>query len=123
MSRGHTIDVDARPWGAFAVLAEGTAQPAPMCAVKVLWVLGGQTLSLQKHAWRAERWVPLDHGLVAEIDGQVEEMEPGRAYDVPQGAVHRLSNRGAAPARVVEVMFGQYREDDIERLADEYGRC
>jgi mannose-6-phosphate isomerase-like protein (cupin superfamily) len=39
------------------------------------------------------------------------------------GAAHRIENNGPVPLVFVEVQHGTYfGEDDIERLADDYGR-
>jgi mannose-6-phosphate isomerase-like protein (cupin superfamily) len=39
------------------------------------------------------------------------------------GAAHRVHNPGAAPVVFIEVQRGDYfGEDDIERLADDFGR-
>ena len=38
--------------------------------------------------------------------------------------MHRLSNPGKIPLKVIEVQSGAYlEEDDIERFDDEYGSC
>ena len=42
---------------------------------------------------------------------------------IPLGCVHRLSNPGKIPLKIIEVQSGAYlEEDDIERLDDDYGR-
>lgn len=41
---------------------------------------------------------------------------------VPAGAVHRMGNSGPAHARVLEIAYGLFDEDDIERLEDDYSR-
>ena len=39
------------------------------------------------------------------------------------GTIHRLSNPGKIPLRIIEVQSGSYlEEDDITRLEDVYGR-
>jgi mannose-6-phosphate isomerase-like protein (cupin superfamily) len=39
------------------------------------------------------------------------------------GAPHRLANPGLEPLEIIEVQSGDYLgEDDIVRLADDYGR-
>ena len=47
---------------------------------------------------------------------------PGDRVLVPAGAVHRLGNSGTEPLRVLEIAFGHFDEDDIERLEDDYAR-
>jgi len=42
---------------------------------------------------------------------------------IPLGAAHRLENLGEAVLHVIETQCGNYLgEDDIVRLADDYGR-
>ena len=42
---------------------------------------------------------------------------------VPICAIHRLSNPGKIPLRIIEVQCGNYlEEDDIERFDDDFGR-
>ena len=42
---------------------------------------------------------------------------------ISQGAVHRLGNPGKIPLHLIEVQSGGYLgEDDIVRIADEFGR-
>ena len=43
---------------------------------------------------------------------------------IPKGTPHRLENPGSAPLDIIEVQCGDYvGEDDIVRLADDYGRA
>ena len=47
----------------------------------------------------------------------------GEAVDIPQGAAHRIANRGDVDLVFIEVQHGDYfGEDDIERLEDDFGR-
>ncbi len=40
------------------------------------------------------------------------------------GAAHRIANLGTADVIFIEIQTGEYfGEDDIERLADDYGRA
>jgi mannose-1-phosphate guanylyltransferase/mannose-6-phosphate isomerase len=108
---------DERPWGAF----ERFTLTAPS-TVKIITVDGGQTLSLQRHEHRDELWVALDPGLVFEIDGESRRPEVGDRVLIRAGQTHRLSAPGPAAARIMEIAFGHFDEDDIERLEDAYGR-
>jgi mannose-6-phosphate isomerase-like protein (cupin superfamily) len=43
--------------------------------------------------------------------------------DIPQGALHRISNTGTVELIFIEVQTGSYfGEDDIERIEDDFGR-
>lgn len=107
---------DERPWGAF----ERYTLNEP-CTVKVLTVEPGGTLSLQRHAHRAEMWVLLDDGAIVEVDGHRSQPPVNARVFIPAGSTHRLASAGPR-VRVLEIAFGHFDEDDIERLTDAYGR-
>ncbi|HEY9524791.1 MAG TPA: phosphomannose isomerase type II C-terminal cupin domain [Thermopolyspora sp.] len=107
---------DERPWGSFERFTLN--EPS---TVKIITVDGGQTLSLQRHEHRDELWVALDPGLVFEIDGEATTPEVGDRALIRAGQTHRLRSSGPT-ARIMEIAFGHFDEDDIERLEDIYGR-
>ena len=41
---------------------------------------------------------------------------------IPANARHRLACTGDRPVRVLEVAFGNWQQDDIERYEDDYAR-
>lgn len=108
----------ARPWGWYDTIDTGER-----FKVKRIQVNPGASLSLQRHAKRAEHWVVVKG--VAEVtcgDKVVTLLENESTY-IPLGETHRLSNPGAEPLEIIEVQSGAYLgEDDIERLEDSYGR-
>lgn len=110
------IRTDQRPWGRFTQYAHNEA-----CTVKVIEVAAGGILSRQRHQLRDEMWVALDAGLTFEIDDEQVTAEVGTPYLVPRGAIHRVSANGRT-GRFLEIAFGRFDEDDIERLEDAYGR-
>ena len=81
----------------------------------------GQSCSLQSHEKRSELFVPLDEGIVVEKDGKFIETEPNDEIYIPVGSKHRFSSR-LKDARLLEVCFGEFDEDDIVRYEDMYGR-
>jgi mannose-6-phosphate isomerase len=111
------IVVDERPWGRFTQYALNRP-----CTVKVIEVEPGQQLSLQRHRRREELWVALDDGLEFEIDDETVQPGVGEPHLVGVGTVHRVRGVGDRAARFLEVAFGHFDEDDIERLEDAYGR-
>lgn len=80
-----------------------------------------QRLSMQSHTGRAELWIVLDEGAKVEIDDQVFLPEPGDELWIPAGARHRLSSTGSR-ARVLEIAFGNWQQEDITRYEDDYDR-
>jgi mannose-1-phosphate guanylyltransferase/mannose-6-phosphate isomerase len=106
-----------RPWGGFRQYAHN----APV-TVSLMTVQPGQRLSLQSHRRRAELWIVLDDGAEVQCGECVRAPRAGEEIWIPAGERHRLSCKGEAPVRVVEVAFGDWQMDDIERFADDYGR-
>jgi mannose-6-phosphate isomerase len=90
--------------------------------VKIITVQPGHRLSLQRHERRQEVWHILDHPMQVEVEDRAWVAQVGEQVRVPIGARHRLGNAGAQPARVLEIAFGDFDEDDIERFADDYSR-
>ena len=109
---------DRRPWGFYTVLADEADHK-----VKRICVHPGRRLSLQRHHRRAEHWYLLAGEAVVTLDAREMPLRAGEAIDIPRGAAHRIANTGAAEVVFIEVQTGEYfGEDDIERLADDYGR-
>lgn len=120
--RGHSEATEAlqifRPWGNYERLDLDEGYQ-----VKRITVAPGGVLSLQKHRHRAEHWVVVRGEVEVTIDGDVRLLSPGQSAYVPLGAIHRLANRRAEPAVLIEVQTGDYLgEDDIVRLEDAYNR-
>jgi mannose-6-phosphate isomerase-like protein (cupin superfamily) len=107
-----------RPWGFYEILADAADHK-----VKRITVHPGKRLSLQRHRRRSEHWHMVAGRAVVSVDGQEVELGPGDSVNVHCGATHRVHNPGDHPAVFIEVQRGDYfGEDDIERLADDFGR-
>ncbi len=109
--------VDFRPWGKFTQYTNNQ-----QTTVKIIEVAPRQKLSVQRHQKRDELWVPLDDGLYALIGSEEIKMIPDREYVIPRGTIHSVGNKSIDRARFLEIAFGHFDEDDIERLEDIYGR-
>ncbi len=96
--------------------------------IKRLGIEPGKQISLQKHAHRAEHWVVVRGTAtvtLGQADGSLEEftLQVGQHCDIAIGQIHRLANRTNEPVEIVEVQFGSdLKEEDITRLADDFGR-
>jgi mannose-1-phosphate guanylyltransferase/mannose-6-phosphate isomerase len=106
-----------KPWGKF----EQYTHNVP-CTTKIITVKPGGKLSCQYHHNRDELWVVLDPDAQVEIGDEVLYPEPEEEVFIPRGTVHRLSCYGDRPARILEISFGEFDENDIVRLEDVYGR-
>lgn len=112
------LEHDVRPWGEYFVLADD-----PTCKVKRIVVSPGHRLSLQLHHQRAEHWFAVEGSGIVTLGEREVELAAGTAVDIPIGTAHRVENRGSVPLVFIEVQLGSYfGEDDIVRLADDYGR-
>ncbi len=106
-----------RPWGWFEPLAEGSGY-----LVKRIHIDAGQRISLQRHHHRCEHWVVVGGSGILEVEDSHLGAGVGSTVFIPTGAVHRAT-AGAEPLEIIEVQRGSdLREDDIERMADDYGR-
>jgi mannose-1-phosphate guanylyltransferase/mannose-6-phosphate isomerase len=112
---GKKIIKDTRPWGSFKQYACNEK-----CSVKIITVNPNQMLSSQVHKKRDELMVILDDGLRIELDDQVLSPKPGDEILINRNTKHRVSSK--KQARILEVSFGFFDENDIERFEDIYGR-
>ena len=109
---------DRRPWGSWEVLALG-----PGYAVKRIVVHPGARLSLQRHAHRAESWVVASGHARVTRGAETFDLDAGQIARIALGDIHRVENPAPEDLVLIEVQHGaQLREDDIERLSDDYGR-
>lgn len=112
-----SIVTSRRPWGGFEQLSFNEST-----TVKVITVSPGHRLSLQTHARRAELWQVLDGPLEVTVGDETWTAATDERVWVPLGARHRMHNPGEEPARVLEIAWGDFDEDDIVRLEDDYDR-
>jgi mannose-1-phosphate guanylyltransferase/mannose-6-phosphate isomerase len=107
-----------RPWGWYDNIDEGER-----FKVKRISVKPGASLSLQKHAHRAEHWIVVKGQAVVTCGSKVETLTENQSTYIPLGETHRLQNSGISDLEIIEVQSGSYLgEDDIVRLQDNYGR-
>lgn len=110
--------VQERPWGLYVDWYR-----TPDATMKCIVVKPGARMSLQRHHERSEIWrVVSGRGEDQGTEPPVP-LEPGVTHTIDRGALHRMANTGTEPLVVVELQRGRCREDDIERLADDYARA
>ncbi|MFQ5953576.1 MAG: mannose-1-phosphate guanylyltransferase/mannose-6-phosphate isomerase [Kiloniellales bacterium] len=107
-----------RPWGHYQSIESGERYQ-----VKRIVVKPGAKLSLQLHRHRAEHWVVVNGTARVTRGEEVFELQANQSTYIPAQTPHRLENPGSEPLSLIEVQSGSYLgEDDIERIADDYGR-
>ncbi len=105
-----------KPWGHYMQYAINRN-----CSVRVISLEPGEETSLHWHNLRSDLWVVLDEGIEVQIGEEIHVAREGEEFFIPSEQVHRLKSMGKK-ARVLEIAFGYCLEDDINRLADDYGR-
>ncbi len=107
-----------RPWGSYFSLANDK-----LWQVKLIDVKPGESLSLQKHKYRAEHWVVVKGLAKVLIEDKEIILQENQSTFIPLGFKHQLSNPGKENLSIIEVQCGTYLgEDDIIRYEDRYGR-
>ena len=106
-----------RPWGEYRVLYEQTGTK-----VKELTIEPGQSLSLQRHEYRAEYWHVVSGKCVVEQRLATGYQLPARTLNpheqilIPIREWHKLHNPFEEPCRIIEIQYGRScDENDIER--------
>ncbi len=113
------IDFDNRPWGRWE---EYIFEPS--YRVKRIIVFPGKRLSLQRHKLRSEVWVIAEGSGIMTLDDRTFPVKKGDVIEIPKYSIHRLENNTEdQPLVFIETQMGICPEDDIERLADDYGRA
>lgn len=115
MSLLHLYHED-RPWGSFDRLTQN--EPS---TVKILRVSPGMRFSLQTHAHRSESWLVLSGEGVATVGDVEHKIGVGDTIEIPIGTAHRLT-AGASELVVLEIAKGNFDENDIQRVEDDFGR-
>ncbi len=87
-------------------------------AGKILEVIKGHALSLQKHERKQETMYLQSGRLLYHYNGVEFEMEPGESITIRPGDVHRIE--ALEDAVILEVSTPEL--DDVIRLEDRYGR-
>lgn len=108
-----------RPWGSYTVINSGKG-----FKVKLVEVLPGMRLSLQRHLKRSEHWVVVSGTAKITNGRNIIFLEHNESAYIPQKTIHRLENpEKKKRLKIIEVQCGEYTgEDDIERFHDDHGR-
>lgn len=114
--RSHASYREERPWGYFERFTHN--EPT---TVKLLTVRPSARLSLQYHERREEFWRVVAGNGTVELNGVSRPCAVGDEFTIPSHTQHRLTG-GTETLVVLEIAFGEFDEEDIVRIDDEYGR-
>lgn len=104
-----------KPWGKYIILEKKQG-----LWIKKLFVLRGARTSLQSHKVRFEIWVVLS-GKIEVVKGNSHlVLRKGDFLKIEKKEKHRIT--GLQDSCVLEIAFGEVRENDIIRFKDDYGR-
>ena len=103
-----------KKWGSYEVINEGKKH-----TVKKLIVEPDGQLSLQSHKGRSEHWLVAQGEAEVIINDETFNLTENQHIIIPQGAKHRIANRGDQTLIVIEMWFGELLdENDIKRYED-----
>jgi mannose-1-phosphate guanylyltransferase len=107
-----------KPWGHYKDLHR---EETLVC--KKLTILPGERISLQIHKLRSEMWfIKSGHGILT-IDSVETIAYEGDIINIRPNQAHRIFNTSFnVPLVIYEMQCGICKEDDIVRIADDYGR-
>ena len=107
-----------KPWGYYKTLIIDQKYQ-----VKLITIIPGGKLSLQKHRHRFEHWVIVKGVLKVTKGEEVNTKKENDYVYIEKEEVHRLENEANTNAELIEIQYGDYLgEDDIVRIDDQYGR-
>lgn len=109
------VKIVKRPWGTFKQFVLNRK-----CTVKIIEIKPRQKLSLQKHKKRKETWYFLTPGIV-QIGRKKKRIKKGEEIRIGKNVAHRLIAE-SKEVLVLEISFGNFREDDEIRMEDKYNR-
>lgn len=105
-----------KPWGSFErfTLNQKTT-------VKILKINKNSKLSLQYHKNRFEFWkILFGFGKVV-LGNKIIDAKKGDEFEIPPNTLHRIITADSE-LEWLEIAFGEFDENDIVRIADDYGR-
>lgn len=107
---------EERPWGKFERYTLNEVS-----TVKLIYVSGNKRLSLQFHNNRREFWKVVKGPVMVQVGQEKKVLQTGETITIPQKATHRLEGIGT-DAIILEISYGEFDENDIVRLEDDFNR-
>ncbi|MFC1787921.1 phosphomannose isomerase type II C-terminal cupin domain [Patescibacteria group bacterium] len=110
------IFVTKKPWGKFETFCSNQE-----VTVKILNLNPGGKISLQFHHNRSEFWRVLKGGGKVTVGDRVIDSSVGDEFKIDKEVVHRIE-AGEEGIEILEISAGDFDEDDIVRIKDDYQR-
>lgn len=108
--------IEKRPWGKFEKFCQNEKT-----TIKIITVKPNSTLSLQYHDKRDEFWKVISGSGQIILGEELIDVKNEDEFFIPKKVNHRIiTNENTL--KIMEISFGEFDEDDIIRLDDQYGR-
>jgi mannose-6-phosphate isomerase-like protein (cupin superfamily) len=108
--------IENRPWGKFERYVKNEK-----CTIKILYVNSDSRTSLQMHKKRDEFWKVLEGSAQVELGDRIFPASKGDIIQISKNLKHRVSTEDN-PCVIMEISLGEFNENDIVRLEDDYNR-
>ena len=110
------IYTEDRPWGRFEKFHENQ-----LSTVKLIYIKANSRLSLQYHRQRWEFWKVIKGTAQVELDGKIIEVKEEENIVIQKEGKHRVKalNNNCV---ILEISYGNFDENDIVRIEDDYER-
>jgi mannose-1-phosphate guanylyltransferase len=106
-----------RPWGKFEKFHENK-----ISTVKLIYINANSRLSLQYHRKRSEFWKILKGTVKMQLEEKLIVLKEGETIEIPKNAKHRVEAI-QGNSIILEISYGEFNENDIVRLEDNYKRA
>lgn len=106
-----------KPWGQFDQFTHNEST-----TVKIISLNKGSAISLQSHKNREEFWRILSGSPVLTIGTKKINAIPGDEFMIVKNELHRVEAVDDA-VQFLEIAYGDFDENDIERFEDKYDRA
>jgi len=107
---------EERPWGKFDQFCHNEKT-----TVKIITVKPNSRLSLQYHHKRDEFWRVVSGSGKIIIGEETIDVKKGDEHSIPKETKHRMMTTNDT-LEIMEISFGEFDENDIVRLEDDYNR-
>ena len=109
-----------RPWGGFVKFIDNKP-----CTVKILFIKKGESLSLQFHKLRREFWYLILGKIKVTIGKDLKSLKSKILNEEeyvfpPKNFLHRAE--AIKNSKILEISTGKFKESDVIRIQDKYGR-
>jgi mannose-1-phosphate guanylyltransferase/mannose-1-phosphate guanylyltransferase/mannose-6-phosphate isomerase len=108
--------IEQRPWGEFIQFCHNEK-----VTIKILKVQPNSKLSLQYHHKRDEFWRVISGNGQIVIGEKTIAVKTGDEHFIPKETKHRIMTTNSN-LEIMEISFGEFDENDIVRIEDDYNR-